>query len=92
MFREFSEYQFITHLLLMKAECGMNPNLSRLYARQCISLLRYTKIVRPDKAFLDAAHACKNENMNNMAFVFYNRYLDLAEVIDDPNSAHIDND
>jgi len=26
-----------------------------------------------------------------MAFVFFNRYLDLAEAIDDPNSANIDN-
>lgn len=26
-----------------------------------------------------------------MAFVFYNRYLDLAEAIEDPNSAQIDN-
>lgn len=59
--------------------------------KQCVSLLRYTKIVRADKAFLDAANACKQEGVNNMAFVFFNRYLDLAEAIEDPNSANIDN-
>jgi len=59
--------------------------------KQCVSLLRYTKIVWPDKAFLDAANASKQEGVNNMAFVFFNRYLDLADAIDDPNSANIDN-
>ncbi len=91
IYREFYEYLFITHLLLMKTECSRNPSLSRIHAKQCISLLRYTKFIRADKAFLDSAHACKSESLNNMAFVFYNRYLDLAEAIEDPNSAQIDN-
>lgn len=87
IFREFYEYLFISHICIMKTECQRNPHLQRVYAKQCTSLLRYTKIVRADKAFLDAASACKNEGINNMAFVFYNRYLDLAEAIEDPNSA-----
>ena len=91
IYAEFYQYLFITHLLLIKSECGRNPSLGRIYAKQCISLLRYTTIIRADKAFLDAANACKKEGINNMAFVFFNRYLDLAEAIEDPNSAQIDN-
>ena len=89
VFREFYEYLFITHLLLMKEECARNPQLLRIYTRVCISLLRYTKIVRADKAFLDAGNACKKEGILNMAFVFLNRYLDLAEAIEDPDSAQL---
>ena len=90
VYQEFYQYLFITHLLLIKEECRNNPSLHRIYTKQCISLLRYTRLVRVDKAFLDAAEACKKEGINNMAFVLYNRYLDLAEAIEDEN-ATIDN-
>jgi len=52
-------------------------------------LLRYTKEVRADKAFLDAGEANKREGINNMAFMFFNRYLDLYEAIEDPDSGGI---
>jgi intraflagellar transport protein 172 len=87
IFREFNEYLVINHYLLLKIECESIPGASNVYCRLCISLLRYTKIIRADKAFLDAGNACKNEGMNNMAFLFLKRYLDLAEAIDDPDNA-----
>ena len=87
IFKEFNEYLLINHFLLLKIECEANPGVSGVYTRLCISLLRYTKVVRADKAFLDAGNACKNEGMNNMAFLFYKRFLDLAEAIEDPDNA-----
>ena len=33
--------------------------------------------------------ACKEANMLNQAFVFLNRYLDLTEAIEDPDSSNI---
>ena len=80
---EFNKYLIITHFLLLKSECDtMNINTS--YSRLCISLLRYTKEIRPDKAFHDAGLACKSQKIYNMAFIFLNRYLDLADAIEDP--------
>ena len=87
IYREFNEYLLINHYLLLKMECESNPGTSGVYCRLCISLLRYTKIIRADKAFLDAGNACKREEMNNMAFLFFKRYLDLAEAIEDPDNA-----
>ena len=90
VYKEFHEYLMINHFLLLKIECSQNPALSHIYCRLCISLLRYTRIIRADKAFLDAGIACRNEGMNNMAFVFLKRYLDLAEAIDDPDNAQFE--
>jgi intraflagellar transport protein 172 len=85
---EFYKYLLISHYLLLKNECARN-HLGRVLAKLCTSLLRYTKEIRADKAFLDAGEANKREGINNMAFMFYNRYLDLYEAIDDPDSGGI---
>jgi intraflagellar transport protein 172 len=58
-------------------------------AKLCTSLLRYTKEIRADKAFLDAGEANRREGINNMAFMFFNRYLDLFDAIEDPEGAGI---
>ena len=49
--------------------------------------MRYTKVIRADKAFLDAGNAARKEQIYSTAFVFLNRYLDLADAIDDPDGA-----
>ena len=74
--------------MLLKGECS-RFNLSRVLARLCTSMLRYTKEVRADKAFLDAGEACRREGINNMAFMFFNRYIDLYDAIEDPDGAGI---
>lgn len=79
---------FITHLLLLKGECARN-GIGRVLAKLCTSLLRYTKEIRADKAFLDAGEANRKEGLNNMAFMFFNRYLDLYDAIEDPDGAGI---
>jgi len=65
--------------------------LSRVLAKLCTSLLRYTKEIRADKAFMDAGEANRREGINNMAFMFFNRYLDLYEAIEDPDTGITDN-
>jgi len=74
--------------MLLKNECGRN-NLTRVQAKLCTSLLRYTKEIRADKAFFDAGEANRKEGTNNMAFMFYNRYIDLYDAIEDPEGAGI---
>ena len=51
-----------------------------LAAKLSISMLRHTDIVPADKAFFEAGMQCRTHGMNNMAFVFLNRFLDLTEV------------
>ena len=74
--------------MLLKGECARN-GIGRVLAKLCASLLRYTKEIRADKAFLDAGEANRKEGINNMAFMFFNRYLDLFDAIEDPDGAGI---
>lgn len=78
----------ITHFLLLKSECAKN-GITKVLAKLCTSLLRYTKEIRADKAFLDAGEANRREGINNMAFMFFNRYLDLFDAIEDPDNGGI---
>eukprot|EP00826_Nyctotherus_ovalis_P015234 TRINITY_DN14314_c0_g1_i3.p1 TRINITY_DN14314_c0_g1~~TRINITY_DN14314_c0_g1_i3.p1 ORF type:complete len:239 (-),score=63.36 TRINITY_DN14314_c0_g1_i3:161-832(-) len=84
----FAEYEMIAHLELLRSECKA-LNLQKCYTHICISLLRYTKVVRMDKAFLDAGLACKDMKLYNMAFIILNRYLDLAEAIENREDQEI---
>lgn len=85
VFQEFFRYLTVTHLLLLKGESQRN-NLKRVYARLSTSLLRYCKDIRADKAFLDAGSANRDINQNDMAFIFFNRYIDLWDAIVDPDA------
>ena len=49
----------ITHLKQLKAKCQDNSELAQLTAKQAIALLRYTKDIRPDLAFLEAGRCAK---------------------------------
>lgn len=60
--------------------------MQALLARTSISLLRYADLIRMDKLFYEAGLACKKQNWMTYAFVILNRYLDIYEVIADPES------
>lgn len=75
----------VTHLILLKGETG-RKNLHKVNAALCTSLLRYTKDVRADKAFLDAGNATKQIGANDLAYIFFNRYIDLYDAIEDPEN------
>ena len=78
----------ITHLLLMKSECK-KLRLDRVSAKLATSLLRNCNEICADKAFFDAGHANRAVNQINMAFIFFNRYIDLYDVIIDPENEMI---
>ena len=84
--KEFNKFAIISHLELMRSECK-SLGLHNCYRKICVSLLRYTKEIRVDKAFLDAGLACRDAKEHNMAFIILNRYLDLADAIDDTDNA-----
>ncbi|VDQ01383.1 unnamed protein product [Trichobilharzia regenti] len=52
-----------------------------------VSLLRHSDILPADKVFYEAGVDCRDIGWDNMAFVFLNRYLDLVEAIEDPESS-----
>lgn len=47
--------------------------------------MRNSDIIPADKAFYEAGMQCRKMGWDNMAFVFLNRFLDLMEVIEDPD-------
>lgn len=70
----------------MKMDCQKH-NLSGVNAKLTASLLRYTKEIRADKAYHDAGEANRNANLNEAAFIYFNRYIDLYDAIDDMDNA-----
>lgn len=82
IYLEFYKYLLVSHYILLKNECARN-NLGRVLAKLSTALLRYTREVRADKAYLDAGEANKREGINNMAFMFFNRYLDFYDAIEE---------
>jgi intraflagellar transport protein 172 len=88
---EFFRFLVITHLQTMKSECGKH-GLERVLAKLTSCLLRYTREIRADKAYYDAGAACRAAGLNDSAFIYFNRYIDLYDAIDDPdNAGGIDN-
>ncbi|CAE7548972.1 IFT172, partial [Symbiodinium pilosum] len=69
-------------------EKGMAPEL---VAKISVALCRYCAEFPVDIAFYDAGIDCKNAGMINMSFFFLNRFLDIADAIEDPDNAAIDN-
>ena len=85
VFAEFMKFLMVTHLLLLKTEAQRNK-LDRVSAKLCTSLLRYCKEIRSDKAFYDAGEANRKFKQYDMAYIFFNRYIDLYDAIEDPDN------
>ena len=82
---ELSRYLEAGHLALVRAK-AKDAGLLDISARAATSLLRYVGELPADRAFFEAGIACREAGMDNMAFVFLNRYLDLTELMDDPDA------
>jgi intraflagellar transport protein 172 len=57
--------------------------LKPLAAKQAIALLRHVHILRADKAFYEAGRLAKEAKMNKMAFLCWNRFLDISDAIEE---------
>ncbi|KAH9246952.1 hypothetical protein BASA81_015465 [Batrachochytrium salamandrivorans] len=89
--KKFGAFLLISHLGALKLYCLKKRDLNYFAAKQAISLLRYTKMIQPDRAFLEAGQASKNAGRNNMAFVCWNRFLDLSEAIEEGSLSAMEN-
>lgn len=68
---------YVTMMTLTKS-CG----LTELYAKTCITQLKYPQYIPSDKAFYQAGMACREAKNINLAFLLLNRYVDISEAID----------
>jgi hypothetical protein len=80
------KYLLVSHLFTLKTILSaMNgqSNAVELHTKITIALLRYTDIVRVDKAFYEAGKVAKESGRLEMAFVFWNHFLDLVEAMEE---------
>jgi intraflagellar transport protein 172 len=73
---------FSSHLLSLLIKSKDSMELKPICAKIAISLLRYTHLIRPDQAFYEAGFYSKLAGMSNMAFVCWNRFLDMSDAIE----------
>lgn len=88
--KDFERMAWLAHLLSLRQVC-IKTALPAQAAKIAVSMLRYVKEVPADKAFHDAGSACLDMGWTNPAFVFLNRFIDLCDCIDEPESGDIDN-
>ncbi|XP_029847708.3 intraflagellar transport protein 172 homolog [Ixodes scapularis] len=80
---EFERLLLISSYYATRSACLGQDALKEHATKISVSLLRYTEHIPADKAFYEAGLACKNANKDNMAFVFWNHYLDICEAIEE---------
>ncbi|XP_062858050.1 intraflagellar transport protein 172 homolog isoform X2 [Trichomycterus rosablanca] len=79
----FKQMLVIAHYYATRSATKGIEQLSTLTAKLSISLLRHTDLIPADRAFYEAGLAAKAVGSEGMAFIFLNRFLDLADGIDE---------
>lgn len=71
----------------------MKKDMQVFAARQAIALVRYSDVLPPLKAYYEAGALAKSAGLLNMAFVCWNRFLDLTEAVEDglKNASSVEN-
>lgn len=88
---EFYKALLAAHLQTVRGKFKERSVAPELVAKISCALCRYCTEFPMDRAFYEAGRDCKNANLINMAFFFLNRFLDIADAIEDPENAAIDN-
>jgi len=88
---EFHKCLLAAHYQTVRGRLREGQKGPELISRISVALCRYCSEFPVDRAFHEAGIDCKNAGMINMAFFFLNRFLDIADAIDDPDNAAIDN-
>lgn len=87
---EYKKMLLTAHLTVL---CTKSKEMGKkdMAAKFSIALLRDVGRVPWDKAFLKAGDSCVDANWKGMAYMFYNRFLDVNEAMEDGDSSGIDN-
>mmetsp|Transcript_26671 Transcript_26671/g.67756 ORF Transcript_26671/g.67756 Transcript_26671/m.67756 type:complete len:1759 (-) Transcript_26671:158-5434(-) len=88
---EFSKALLAAHLQTVRGRFKEANKAPELVAKISCALCRYCTEFPVDRAFYEAGLDCKNAKAINMSFFFLNRFLDIADAIEDPENAAIDN-
>jgi intraflagellar transport protein 172 len=88
--QKFEQFLLITHFFVAKRQ-ATSAGLDDVAARISMSLLRFIGILPADKMFFLAGAAARQKKWHSAAFVFFNRYLDLSEAIEDGDASNLDN-
>jgi len=88
--KEYHNLLKIAHFACLGEICD-EKGRKELGALLSISLLKDCGPVAWDKAYLVAGRKCEAQRWNNLAYMFYSRYLDLIEAIDENDSSMLDN-
>lgn len=81
-YKEFSKFVTIIQLLHLYDVCKQQ-DMTDLALKISVSLLRYTDLIPPDSAFVRAGEAARTQGRMDMGLVFYNRYLDITDAIEE---------
>lgn len=89
--KEFHKPLLAAHFQTLRQRWRKNEKGADIVGKISVSLCRYCAEFPVDRAFYDAGLDSKAGGNINMAFFFLNRFLDIADAIDDPENAQIDN-
>ncbi|CAK4705865.1 hypothetical protein LEN26_010812 [Aphanomyces euteiches] len=90
MVGKMEQYLLIAHYCSFKY-AAQAAGLTDIACKISMSLLRFVGTLPADKMFYHAGAACREKKWLSPAFVFFNRYLDLTEAIDDGTTNNLDN-
>ncbi|GAB5360467.1 hypothetical protein AAMO2058_000630500 [Amorphochlora amoebiformis] len=79
---ELHKYLHIAYLSQLRRQCE-DLKLNDLVHKQSVALLRYSDVLPVDVSFYNAAKGCQDAGSKEMAFVFFNRFLDISDAIVD---------
>mmetsp|Transcript_90821 Transcript_90821/g.211299 ORF Transcript_90821/g.211299 Transcript_90821/m.211299 type:complete len:571 (-) Transcript_90821:216-1928(-) len=88
---EFHQALMASHLQTVRMRLKEQNKGQEIVAKQSVALARYCAEFPVDRGFYEAGLECKAAGMINMSFFFLNRFLDIADAIEDPENAAIDN-
>jgi len=80
--KQLDRFLKVLHLSSIRRVCEQ-VGLKSLVTKQCVSLLRYSDLVPVDVAFYHAGERCREESKSEMALVFFNRFVDVTEMLED---------
>lgn len=80
----------VAHLTVL-CDKSVASNKKDMAAKFAIALLRDCGKVPWDKAFMKAGDLCLAQGWKGQAYMFYNRFLDISEAMEDQDSSGIDN-
>jgi intraflagellar transport protein 172 len=88
---EFKKCLLAAHLQTARGRFQEQNKGAEAIAKASVALCRYCAEFPVDRGFYEAGIDCKTAGMINMSFFFLNRFLDIADAIEDPENAAIDN-